>query len=80
MSPYGEMYPARHDANQVVSIKAEKVSGGQDVADPMRITIQEIKAEPEVSCTFLYAHCYIDVTDIEKCQFYFSSRSLWLCT
>jgi hypothetical protein len=50
VGPYGETYSASHDANQAVNIKAEEV-------DPLQITIQEIKAEPEVSCMFLYVHC-----------------------
>jgi hypothetical protein len=47
------MYPASHDANQAMKMKAEE-------ADPVRIRIQEIKAEPEVSCMFLYVTCYVD--------------------
>jgi hypothetical protein len=50
VGPYGETYPASHDANQAVNVKAEEV-------DPLQITIEEIKAEPEVSCMFLYVHC-----------------------
>jgi hypothetical protein len=50
------MYPASHDANQAVKIKAEEVSDTQEEADSMRITIQEMKAEPEVSCMFLCVH------------------------
>jgi hypothetical protein len=42
VGPYGETYPASHDANQAVNIKAEEV-------DPLQITVQEIRAEPEVS-------------------------------
>jgi hypothetical protein len=56
----GETYPAIHDSNQDLDINSEEVSVGQDEADPMRITIQEIEAEPEVSCMFLYVHCYVD--------------------
>jgi hypothetical protein len=75
---YGETYPASHDANQALDINAEEVSVGRDEADPMRITIHEIEAEPGVSCMFLYVHCYVDVTNMDKCQFYFSSRSVLL--
>jgi hypothetical protein len=56
VGPCCETYPARHDANQAVNIKSEEVSDAQEEADPLRITIQEIKAEPEVSCVFLYVH------------------------
>jgi hypothetical protein len=79
VGPYGKTYPASHDANQVLNIKAEEVSGTQKEADPVRVTIQEIKAEPEVSCMFLYIHCYTDITNMQKCQlFSFSSHSVWL--
>jgi hypothetical protein len=61
VGPYGETYPTSHDANQAVNIKAEEVSDTQEEADPLRITIQEIKAEPEVSCMFLYVHCYAEM-------------------
>jgi hypothetical protein len=53
----GEMYPASHNANQAMNIKTEEVSDTQEDADPVRISIQRIKAEPEVSCVFLYVHC-----------------------
>jgi hypothetical protein len=62
--PYGETYPASHDANQAVNIKAKEASDAQEEADPVVITNQEIKAEPEVSCMFLYVHCLADVTNI----------------
>jgi hypothetical protein len=52
MGPYGEMYPASHDANQAMIIKTEEVSDGQDDADAVQIRIQEMKAEPEVSVCF----------------------------
>ena len=57
VGPYGETYPASHDASQAVNIKAEDVSDPQEAANPVRITFQEIKAKPEVSCMFLYVHC-----------------------
>jgi hypothetical protein len=50
VGPYGELYPASH-------IKTEEVSDAQEDADPVQITFQEMKTEPEVSCVFLYAHC-----------------------
>jgi hypothetical protein len=42
VGPHGDTYPAGHDGNEAVNIKAEE-------ADPVQITFQEIKAEPEVS-------------------------------
>jgi hypothetical protein len=54
---YGEMYLASHDASQAMNMKTEEVSDAQEDADPVQITFQEIKTEPEVSCVFLYAHC-----------------------
>jgi hypothetical protein len=57
VGPYGEIYPASQDGNQAVNIKAEEVSDAQEEADPVGVTTQEIKAEPEVSCMFLYVHC-----------------------
>ncbi|XP_023707403.1 uncharacterized protein LOC111864410 isoform X2 [Cryptotermes secundus] len=50
VGPYGEIYPASHDANQAVNIKAEEVSDSQEEVDPLQITVQEVKAEPE-NCT-----------------------------
>jgi hypothetical protein len=50
VGPYGEMYPA----SQAWNIKAEEVSDAQEEVDPGRKTIEEIKAEHEVSCMFLY--------------------------
>ena len=55
VGPCGETYSASDDASQAMNIKAEEVSDSQ--ADPVQITFQEIKAEPEVSCMFLYVHC-----------------------
>jgi hypothetical protein len=56
VGPYGETYPASHHANQAMNVKDE-VLGTQEEADPVQIAVQEIKAEPEVSCMFLYVHC-----------------------
>ncbi|XP_033611029.1 uncharacterized protein LOC111873565 [Cryptotermes secundus] len=47
VGPYGETYPASRHANQAMNIKAEEVSESQEEADPLQITIQEIKDEPE---------------------------------
>jgi hypothetical protein len=54
VGPYGETSPASHDADQAINIKAEEGSDAEEEADPLQITIQEIKGEPEeVSCMFL---------------------------
>ncbi|XP_023701558.2 zinc finger protein 250-like [Cryptotermes secundus] len=50
VGPHGETYPASHDANQAMNIKAEEVSDSQEEVDLLQITVQEAKAEPE-SCT-----------------------------
>jgi hypothetical protein len=57
VGPYGETYPASHDANQAMNIKAEEVSDAQEDADSLQITVQEMKSEPEVSCVFLCVYC-----------------------
>jgi hypothetical protein len=57
VGPYGEIYPASHDANQAMNIKAEEDSDAEEEADPLQIAVQEVKAEPEVSCMVLYDHC-----------------------
>jgi hypothetical protein len=57
MGSYGEMYPACHDGNQAMDIKAEEVSDAETEVDPLPIRIQEIKAEREVSSMSVYAHC-----------------------
>ncbi|PNF17580.1 hypothetical protein B7P43_G14510 [Cryptotermes secundus] len=43
VGPYGETYPARHDANQTMNIKVEDVSYAEEEAN----RLQKIKAEPE---------------------------------
>jgi hypothetical protein len=53
VGPYGETFPARHDANQAMNMKAEEVSDAEKEEDPVPITARKIKAEPEVSCIFL---------------------------
>jgi hypothetical protein len=50
VGPYGETYPACYDADQAFNIKAEEVSDAEEEEDVLPKTIQEIKAEPEVSC------------------------------
>jgi hypothetical protein len=57
VGPYGETYPTSHDRNQALNVKAEAVSDAEEEEDPVPKTIAEIKAEPEVSCMFLYVHC-----------------------
>jgi hypothetical protein len=57
VGPYGETYPACHDGNQAMNIKAEEGSDAEDEVDPVPITFPEVKAGPEVSCTSLYVHC-----------------------
>jgi hypothetical protein len=49
VGPYGETYPASHDANQAVNVKAEAASDAEEEEDPFPITFEEIKAETEVS-------------------------------
>jgi hypothetical protein len=53
--------PSFHNANQAMNIKAEEVSDVEEQkeegGDPMSVTFQEIKAEPEVSCMSLYVPC-----------------------
>jgi hypothetical protein len=49
VGPYGETYPTSQDANQAMNIKAEEHSDAEQGADPVRIAVQEVKAEPEVS-------------------------------
>ena len=78
VGPYGETYPASHDATQAMNIKAEKVSDSQEEVDPVPITFQKIKAEPEVSCMFLYVHCQAGITGRQEFQLSISSPSLWL--
>lgn len=54
VDPYGEMYPACQEGVQAVYIKTEEVSDTEEEVDPVPITIQEIKAEPGVSCISQY--------------------------
>jgi hypothetical protein len=68
VGPHGETYPACHDANEAMNIKAEEVSDAAEEEDPLPITTLEIKAEPEVSSVSVYAHRYVDVTNMQKCQ------------
>jgi hypothetical protein len=50
VGPYGETYPASHDANQAMNVKAEAASHAEEEEDPVPITFKKMKAEPEVSC------------------------------
>jgi hypothetical protein len=50
--PYGEVFPGSHDASHATNIKTEEVSDAHEDADPVHITVQEMKAEPEVSLCF----------------------------
>ncbi|XP_023711644.1 uncharacterized protein LOC111866687 [Cryptotermes secundus] len=47
VGPHGEMYTASHHANETVNVKIEGVSVAAEEEDPLRIAVQEIKAEPE---------------------------------
>jgi hypothetical protein len=69
--PYGERYPACHDANQAMNIKAEEVIDAEEEEDPLPITLQEIKAKTEVSCISLYVHCWAHITNMQKWQLSF---------
>ncbi|XP_023715175.1 gastrula zinc finger protein XlCGF52.1 isoform X4 [Cryptotermes secundus] len=46
VGPHGEMYAAWHHANEAMNVKIEEVSDAAE-EDPLRITVQEMKAEPE---------------------------------
>jgi hypothetical protein len=72
---YSGTYPASHDANENMTIKAEEVSDTQEEMDSLGITVQKIEAEPEVSSVFLYVHC---LADMQKCELSFSSPSVSL--
>jgi hypothetical protein len=52
VGPYGEKYPGSQVEKQTMNIKTEEVSDAQEDADPVQITVQEMKAEPEVSLWF----------------------------
>jgi hypothetical protein len=54
---YGETYPACHDANEDMNLKAEEVIDSEEKEDPLLITLREIKATTEVSFISLYVHC-----------------------
>jgi hypothetical protein len=56
-SSYGETYPACHDANQAMNIKAEEVIDAEEEEDPLPITLHEIKAKTEVSSMSLHVQC-----------------------
>jgi hypothetical protein len=71
VGPHAEMYPAWHHANEAMNVKAEGVTDVAEEEDPLRITVQEIKAEPEVSCMSLYVHYLEDNTNMQKFQLSF---------
>ncbi|XP_023723058.1 uncharacterized protein LOC111872964 [Cryptotermes secundus] len=50
VGPYGETYPASHDGNKAMNIKAKAVSDAEEEGDHVQINVQTIKAEPE-NCT-----------------------------
>jgi hypothetical protein len=49
VGPYGDTYPACHDRDEAVNIKAEEISDTGGEMDSVPIRVQEMKAEPEVS-------------------------------
>jgi hypothetical protein len=53
VGPHGEIYPACHDGSQAMNIKVEEGSDAGEEADPVPITVLEMKAKPEVSCICL---------------------------
>jgi hypothetical protein len=55
--PYGETYPACHDANQAMNIKAEEIIDAEEEEDPLPVTLQVIKAKTEVGSMSLYVQC-----------------------
>jgi hypothetical protein len=56
VGPYGETFSVYHD-DQAVNIKDEEVLDSEKGKDPVPLTVQEIKAESEVSNMFLYVSC-----------------------
>jgi hypothetical protein len=75
VDPYGETYPASHDANQAMNVKAEAVSDAEEEEDPVPVTYIEIKAEPEVSCV-----CTVrQITEMYRSVTCLSDLHLWLC-
>jgi hypothetical protein len=51
-----------------MNMKAEEVSDAEEEKNPVPKRVQEIKAEPEVSCVSLYVPCLANITDLQKCQ------------
>jgi hypothetical protein len=70
--PFVEMYPASDDADESKNIKAEEVSDAEEEEDPLAITVPKIKAEPEVSCVYVYVHIFRNAS----C---FSDAHLFVC-
>jgi hypothetical protein len=76
VGPYGETYPAYHDGNHAMDVKAEDVSDAEEEEVPVAITFPEIKAEPEVSCM-----CTVrQITQICRSAACLSDLHLCLCT
>jgi hypothetical protein len=55
--PCNETHPTSRDASHGINIKVEEVSDAEDEVGPVPISFPKIKAEPEVRCMSLYAHC-----------------------
>jgi hypothetical protein len=53
VDPYSEKYPASHDADQAMKMEVKEGSDVEVEDDPVPISFPKIKAEPEVSCTFM---------------------------
>jgi hypothetical protein len=67
VDPYGEEYPASHDADHAMNVKVEEVSDAEEEEDPVPITFPEIKDESEVSCM-----CTVrQITHVQKCHLSF---------
>jgi hypothetical protein len=76
VGPHGETYPAPHDANQAMNIKADAASDAEEEEDPLQISVQKIKAEPEVSCV-----CTVrQITQMCRSATCLSHLPLCLCT
>jgi hypothetical protein len=48
--PCAETCTTSRDATQAMNIKSEEGSDADEKEDPVQLTLQKIKAEPEVSC------------------------------
>jgi hypothetical protein len=56
--PCGGTYTASHDATQAMNIKSEEVSDEDEKEDAVQMSFPKITVESEVSCMFLYLHCW----------------------